>query len=170
MEKPMRKLPQVQEAKELMNEAMDWSTFKWLFEKSRVRKTADHANDSLDRMERAVKARWSDDARAIYKKCSAKKSPAAQRLDQIKPEPEATESQISAFIENVIEADTAAHRARMDAEKTFDEAEKLMSTSMAREGCKKAIRSWELKEKAIRKAEAVVDTTQDGVDVKEAES
>jgi hypothetical protein len=40
----MRKLPEVQHAKELMTEAMDWSTFKWLFEKSRVRQTADRAN------------------------------------------------------------------------------------------------------------------------------
>jgi len=54
----------------------------------------------------------------------------------------------------VKEADDQAHHARMDAERTFDEAERRLSTSMAREGCKKAIHSWDLHEKAIRRAEA----------------
>jgi hypothetical protein len=44
----------------------------------------------------------------------------------------------------------------MDAEETFDEAERQLSTSLAREGCRKAIQSWELHEKAIRRAEALV--------------
>lgn len=56
----------------------------------------------------------------------------------------------------VKEADAEAYRARMDAEETFDEAEKKLSTALAREGCRKAIHSWELHEKAIRKAEALL--------------
>ena len=56
----------------------------------------------------------------------------------------------------VKEADDAAYRARMDAEETFDQAEKQLSTRLAREGCRKAIQSWELHEKAIRKAEALL--------------
>jgi hypothetical protein len=44
----------------------------------------------------------------------------------------------------------------MDAEQTFDTAEKQLSTALAREGCRKAIRSWELRERAIRKAEALI--------------
>ncbi len=56
----------------------------------------------------------------------------------------------------VKEADDEAYRARMDAEETFDQAEKQLSTSLAREGCRKAIHSWELHEKAIRKAESVI--------------
>jgi len=63
----MHKLPEVEEAKDLMNEALDWSTFKWLFEKPRVRKTADLANAALDHLNRAVKARWSDEFKAIYR-------------------------------------------------------------------------------------------------------
>lgn len=55
----------------------------------------------------------------------------------------------------MLEADISAERARLDAEETFDQAEKQMSVSMARDGCKKAIHSWELREKAIRKAEAL---------------
>ena len=39
----MRKLAEVQKAEELMHEAMGWSEFKWLFQKSTVRETADEA-------------------------------------------------------------------------------------------------------------------------------
>jgi hypothetical protein len=49
---------------------------------------------------------------------------------------------------------TKAERAHLDAENTFDEAERQLSTRLAREGCAKAIASWELHEAAIRKAEA----------------
>jgi hypothetical protein len=52
--------------------------------------------------------------------------------------------------------DAEAYQARMDAETTFDLAEKQLSTSLAREGCRKAIHSWELHEKAIRKAETLI--------------
>jgi hypothetical protein len=158
----MRKLPEVQEAKELMNEAMDWSTFKWMYEKPRVRKTADRANAALDRLDRAVKARWSDEVKATYKSLSAKTAGAAQRQEKDQQQPESADSQLRLLVEEVKEADHAARRARRDAEETFDEAERRLSTSMAREGCKKAIHSWELHEKAIRKAEAVADTTHAG--------
>lgn len=151
----MRKLPEVQEAKDVMNQAMDWSSFKWLFEKSRVRRTADRANAALDRMNRSVKALWSDEIKATYKRLSAKTPAAVRRLEKDPPQPECTNPETILLLEKVIEADHAAHRARMDAEDTFDRAEKLMSTDLAREGCKKAIHSWELHEKAIRKAEVV---------------
>jgi hypothetical protein len=52
-------------------------------------------------------------------------------------------------------ADDEAEAARLDAEDTFDEAERKLSTGMAKEGARKAIESWELKEKAIRKAETL---------------
>lgn len=159
----MRKLPEVQEAKELMNEGMGWSSFKWLYEKPRVRKTADRANAALDRLERAVKAKWSDEAKETYKKLSSKTAGAARRLEKDPQPPESIDSQPGLLVEKVVEADLAAHRARMDAEETFDKAEKQMSTSLAREGCKKAIHSWELKEKAIRRAEAVAEATQAGL-------
>jgi len=32
----MRKLAEVQEAKELMNQAIDWSVFKWMFDGSSI--------------------------------------------------------------------------------------------------------------------------------------
>jgi hypothetical protein len=153
----MRKLTEVQEAKALMNEAIDWSVFTWLLEKSRVRETADQANDALDASERAVKARWSNEAKAAYKSLTAKAAKAA-RKSQTDPKREPTEDpMLLVLLKKVIDADDAAEKARLDAEDTFDEAEKRLSTGMAREGCRKAIRSWSLHEKAIRRAEAVMD-------------
>jgi len=64
----------------------------------------------------------------------------------------------TAYAKKVKEADDAAYRARMDAEATFDEAERQLSTRLAREGCRKAIESWDLHEKAIRKAESLIQS------------
>jgi hypothetical protein len=147
----MRKLPEVREAKELMNQAMDWSIFKWLFEKPKVRATADRANAALDHLEKSVKARWSEELKSAHKSLSGK-SRSRQQMPQAQP----ADPQISLLMEKIIDADKAAHRARMDAEETFDKAERQMNVSLAREGCKKAIHSWELHEKAIRQAEAVM--------------
>jgi len=150
----MRKLPEVREAKELMNQAMDWSIFKWLFEKPKVRATADRANAALDHLEKSVKARWSEELKSAHKSLSGKsRSP---HKDQQVGQGQPADPQISLLMEKIIDADKAAHRARMDAEATFDKAEKQMNVSLAREGCKKAIHSWELHEKAIRQAEAVM--------------
>ena len=41
----------------------------------------------------------------------------------------------------------------MAAEKTFDDAERRLSTSLAREGCQKAILSWEIHGRAIGESE-----------------
>jgi len=157
----MRKLPEVQQAKELMNEAIDWSVFTWMLEKSRVRETADRANAALDRLERATKARWSDEVKAEYKKLSGKTG-AAGGQQKGQQQLQTSDPQIRLLIEKVVEADSIAERSRMDAEKTFDEAERQLSKSLAQEGCKKAVYSWELHEKAIRKAEAVLNPTEAG--------
>jgi hypothetical protein len=152
----MRKLAEVQEAKELMNEAIDWSVFKWMFEKPRVRKTADRANDALDRLERTVKARWSDELKATLHELSGK---GGRRNQKGLETPPTTDPEIRLLVEKIKAADDAARRARMDAEETFDVAERQLSTSLAREGCKKAIHCWELHEKAIRKAEAAMESS-----------
>jgi hypothetical protein len=52
------------------------------------------------------------------------------------------------------QADAEACQARVDAEAQFDEADRRMSTSMAREGAQMAIEAWTLREKLIRKMEA----------------
>jgi hypothetical protein len=55
----------------------------------------------------------------------------------------------------VKEADDNADNAHEDAEDAFAEAEKRMSTSMAREAAGKALDAYDLHEAAIRKAEAL---------------
>jgi len=149
----VRKLPEVEEANALMTEAMDWSVFTWLFNKSRVRETADRANAALDKLNRTTKSHWSDEVKVAYKELTMKA--VARRSSN--PGSETIDTKIALFVSKVREADEAAHRARRDAEDTFDEAERQMSTDLAREGCKKAIHQWELDEKAIRRAEAVPD-------------
>jgi hypothetical protein len=138
----MQKLPEVEEAKALMNEAKDWSVWHWLMDKRRVRAIADKANDALGDLEKKVKASWSDD----LKKASRDLSNGKGR--NVDPE-------LKLAMERVKEADDAAYNAHMDAEATFDEAERRLSADMAREGTQKAIDSWVLREKAIRRAQAV---------------
>jgi len=145
----MERIPEVEAAKALMNEAVSWSVMKWLREKKRVRKTADQANATLDQLNQAVKNRWHGDIKAAYDGL------VTQRPNQTPPSP-VIEPHSRLNVKKVKEADDAAYRARMDAEETFDEAERQLSTSLAREGCRKAIQSWELHENAIRKAEALV--------------
>lgn len=145
----MRKLPEVEEAKALMTEAMDWSVFTWLFHKRRVRETADLANAALDALNLAVKERWSAETKTAYRHLSSE-----SRRKGNGTAGRAVDEQTRALLEQVKAADDAAHRARMTAEDTFDEAERQLNTNLAREGCRQAIHSWELHEKAIRKAEA----------------
>ena len=136
----MRKLTEVEEAEALMNEAMEWSVMKWLREKKRVRKAADRADDALDQLAKETKLLWPEELRAAYE--------AATQAD----------AKISNAVKPVKRADEEAARARQDARSTFDEAERQLSTSMAREGCRKAVYSWELHEKAIRTAERLIAT------------
>jgi hypothetical protein len=148
----MEKISEVEAAKTLMNEAVSWSVMKWLREKKRVRKTADQANAALDHLNQAVKDRWPDSARVAYASLVTQghgNATIPSQLPLIDPQ-----SRLSA--KKIKEADDVAYRARMDAEETFDQAERQLSTSLAREGCRKAIQSWELHEKAIRRAEALL--------------
>ncbi|MGA2347570.1 MAG: hypothetical protein ABSF93_16280 [Candidatus Sulfotelmatobacter sp.] len=157
----MKKLFEVEEAKALMMEATDWSLFRWLFEKRRVRETADQANAALDKLNKAVKSRWSGDVKAAYNELSRKSDGVVGRRTG-EPASQITDSQIRLYAKKVKRADDAARRARIDAEEAFDEAERLLNTAMAREGCQKAIHQWELDEKAIRAAEAPPASTGHG--------
>jgi hypothetical protein len=151
----MRRLPEVEDAKALMLEAAEWSTFTWLWEKRRVRETADRANDALDRVNRAVKARWSSELKLAYKEISNKARASAPHSSSGNG---AVAPEVLAYVEKVKTADEAASHARRTAEATFDRAEREMSTNLAREGCRQAIQSWELHEKAIRRAETALGT------------
>ena len=140
-----------------MHEAMEWSAFHWLINKSTVRETADQAKAALDRLERAVKARWTNEAKAAYKSLTAKAGKAARERQKDQQQSQTVDPQILVLVAKVVDADSAAESAGMDAANTFDEAERQWCISLAREGCNKAIRAWALREKAIRKAEGVAD-------------
>ena len=142
----VRKLPEVEEAKELMTEAMEWSVFTWLFRKSKVREVADTANAALDKLNRLTKSHWNEEIKAAYKASSKK----VVRTDADSP----TTPEIEQFVRKVKDAEHAARAARQEAEDAFAEAERQLNTDLAREGCRKALHQWELDEKAIRCAEA----------------
>jgi hypothetical protein len=77
-----------------------------------------------------------------------------RQCEKARAEAEGIDPGIKLTAKRLKEADDAAYQARMDAEDIFDEAERRLSTSMAREGSRRAMASWDLHEKAIRKAEA----------------
>jgi hypothetical protein len=159
----MHKLIPVEEATALMEEAKDWSVWRWLLNKSRVRAAADRAVDALADAEKKVKASWSDDLKKAYRECEAQQafenSPRAkQRHEKAKEEAKNVAPEIKQAVQKVKEADDEAETARLDAEDTFVEAERQLTASMAREGAGKAIHSWNLRMKAIRKAEALAKT------------
>jgi hypothetical protein len=153
--KAMDKLPEVETAKTLMTEAMAWSVMKWLREKKFVRKTADQANAALDHASQIVRERWPEPIRTAYETL-ATQTTGTVSARRPKTSPPAIDPEAMTVAAKSHEADDEAYRARMDAEKSFDDAERQLSTSLAREGCRKAIYSWELHEKAIRKAEALI--------------
>jgi hypothetical protein len=146
----MESLPEVKTAKALMNEAMHWSVMKWLREKKRVRRTADEANAALDKLSASVKQSWPDSLRTAYEALLPAPGKADRKPAKSSP---AKNGNAASLAGKMKQADDEAYRARMLAEDTFDEAERVLSTSLAREGCVKAIQSWELHERAIRQAE-----------------
>lgn len=149
----MKKLPEVEQAKRLMKEAVDWSIFKWLWEKPKVRQAADNANALLDNLNRKVKKQWSPELQLAYRRLSVHpKNGNGKSADFPELPPD-----LLRRLQEMKVADEKARAAREDAEQTFDEAERQLSTTLAREGCKKAIHSWSLHEKAIRHADALVD-------------
>lgn len=153
----MQKLPAVETAKTVMTEAVAWSVMKWLRQKKQVRKIADEANAALDELNHSVKERWPADAKAAYKTLIDHGARATKTSVPI----ELTgDPHVILNVKKVKAADEEAYRARMDAEATFDLAEKHLSTAIAREGCRKAIHSWELHEKAIRLAEGFIASHQ----------
>jgi hypothetical protein len=149
----VERIPEVETARQLMTEAMRWSVMKWLREKKRVRITADQANAALDQLSAALRKNWPAELRTAYDALApeTESSNSGKGVSGKKSSPQNGAAQL-AVARKIKEADDEAYRARMDAEKTFDEAEKKLSTARAREGCLKAVRAWELQEKAVRQA------------------
>ena len=138
----MHKLPPVEEAKTLFNEAKDWSVWRWLIEKKRARTTADAAWEALEACEEKVRAGWNEEWRQAYGHPKSRRY--AARDDEVKT-----------ALERLYEDDEEAKQAHDAAEAQFDEADRRMSSSMACEGAQMAIDAWEMREKVIRKAEAL---------------
>lgn len=146
----MRKIAAVEEARILMREAMDWGLWRWLLEKARVREVADRATAALDQADRRAKANWAAELKQAYQNLVAHEStdkPHSPAQTDISPAIKLAAKQIK-------QADDKAERARLEAEDTFDEAERRMSTDLAREGARKALTTYDLREAAIRKSEA----------------
>ncbi len=137
----MSTIKEVAEARALFTEAQDWSVMKWLGEKKRVRKAADLCNATLDQVEKELQDGWSADLKAAYANLNGSKVVKSVSAD------------IEQTAKSLKEAHDAAIAKRMEAEDTFEKAEKRMSVSMAREGCHIALAGWDLHEAAIKKAE-----------------
>ena len=139
----MHKLAPVEDAKTLFNEAKDWSVWRWLIEKRRARSTADAAWEALEACEEKVRAGWREEWHQAY---GHPKSRRHAELD--------AGSERGAAIAYTKMTRRRA-QARDAAEAQFDEADRRLSTSMACEGAQMAIDAWEMREKVIRKAEAL---------------
>ena len=121
----MHKLTPVEDAKTLFEEAKEWGLWTWLMQKPRARRTADAAWDALEAYEKNVKGAWPPETKKAFREDKALQAAGAK-----------------------------AHQAHLDAEAQFDEADRRLSTSMAREGAQMAIDAWTMREKFIRKLEA----------------
>lgn len=134
----MQKLSAVEEAKALFEEAKDWGVWQWLSRKRQARRTADAAWEALEACEKKVIGGWSEPARKAWRSRAAD-----------------GDSELYRAIRRLKQADEEANNARLAAEAQFDEADRLMSTSMAREGSQMAIDAWTMRERLIRRLEAL---------------
>jgi hypothetical protein len=151
----MKKLEAVEEARATMTAGKEWGVFKWLMEKRKVRQIADRATEALNDAEDKVKATWSDELKKAYNYLATQDSDGGKGKKGAKAKEDAKfDPEILAIAQKVLEADEETEIQRLDAEDTFAEGERQMSTSMAREGAGKALETYDLHEKAIRKAEA----------------
>jgi hypothetical protein len=144
----MHKLAPVEEAKSLFRDATGWSLWRWLLEKKRARSTADAAWEALEACEEKVRTGWPDEWRQAYRDLSANGRSKPRRHAVLEPE-------LRVALERLHEADREAGQARDAAEAQFDEADRRLSTQMACDGAQMAIDAWEMREKVIRKAEAL---------------
>ena len=142
-----------------MAQGMAWGVWKWLTEKKRVRALADEARAALDDFEMKVKLTWSDEYKLAYNQLVSENGDARQARRKSKVVKSATngnvDAKVLAAVTKVKQADDAAYNAHEDAEDLFAEAERKMSTAMAREAARKALEAYDLHEAAIRKAEAL---------------
>jgi hypothetical protein len=153
----MHKLEAVENARNIMLEAREWPVWTWLTEKKRVREAADQANEALDKLEEKVKRSWSDELKHAYRELEEADPDHEQHRHSMKlDQPIEISPEIRALAKKIKQAHDAAYEAHMRAEETFEVAASRLNISMAKDGTVQAIESWDLKEKAIRKAEAAI--------------
>ncbi len=142
-----------------MTQGMEWGVWKWLMEKKRVRAIADKARAALDDQEMKVKLTWSDDLKIAYNQLVAEdgapKRGRNKGKEAKKSNGPAADAKALATVKRIKDADDDAYNAHEDAEDVFAEAERKMSTSMAREGARMALEAYDKHEAAIRKAETL---------------
>jgi|SRR5215472_8322729 hypothetical protein len=154
----MKKLSAVEQARHIMTEGIEWGVWKWLMEKKRVREVADEARAALDDCEMKVKLTWSDEYKLAYNQFVTENGNGKRPRKHGKGNGQAvkiTDPKILSAVKRIAEADDQAYNAHEDAEDVFADAERKMSTSMAREGARKALEAYDLHEAAIRKAESL---------------
>ena len=156
----MQKLIPVEEAKALFTVAQDWSVWRWLKDKKKARAAGDGATEAFGELEKTIKASWSADLKKAYRELEAEaavdgSAKARRQYEKAKEDASGVDPKIKAAAKRVKQADDEAYRARMDTEEKFAEAERRLSSSLAREGAQMALVSWKLREAAIRKAEAL---------------
>jgi hypothetical protein len=151
----MKKLEAVENSRAIMTQGLEWGVFKWLLEKPKVRKIADLATEALNNAEDSVKATWSDDLKQAFNYLATQDDEASNgKKGKAKAVPKDIDPELLAVARGVFEADEETETMRLDAEDTFAEGERKLSVAMAREGARKALATYDLHEKAIRKAEA----------------
>ena len=152
----MKKLEAVEDARAIMTKGLDWGVFKWLMEKPKVRKIADRATEALNDAEDKAKATWSDELKRAYNFLATQDDDdtKSKKGGKAKGNSKDIDPELLAIAQRVFEADEETETMRLDAEDTFDEGERKLSVSMARDGARKALATYDLHEKAIRKAEA----------------
>ncbi len=150
----MQKLIAVEEARKVLTAGKEWSIWRWLLEKRRVRATADAGTAALDDMEKKVKYGWSPELKKAYRDLLAAAAVNGHGSSRRREATAGVEGPLKIAAQKVKEADDIAFKARMDAEALFAEAERRLSGSMAREAAEKALEAYDLRERAIRRAEA----------------
>jgi hypothetical protein len=151
----MKKLEAVETSRAIMTQGLEWGVFKWLMEKPKVRKIADRATDALSEAEDKVKATWSEELKLAYNYLVEQDGEADNGKRSAKTkDAKAIDPEVLAVAQRIFEADEETETMRLDAEDTFAEGERKLSVSLARDGARKALATYDLHEKAIRKAEA----------------
>jgi hypothetical protein len=164
----MDKIAEVEEARALMTEGKEWSIWRWLSEKRRVRGVADKGTAALDAMESKVKATWSEALKSAYAELTTPSGDdddpfAAAEQQFMQHQARDIPESLRLAARRVKQADDEAYRARMAAEETFDRAERRLSASLARRGAEEAIKAYDLRYAAIAEAEAAQRAAEHGV-------